>query len=194
MISSNLPIVCGFLLAAASCLAQSGPADQPRRHAESITAARHEYSLRLGGTVDAPNTRDPIVYAAWKQGFDPMRSVKLENTGDTDVVNPWVLVNGKRNWRTTADIVAEALRAYGDPAKMTDAEKARAIWEFLRRHRFHATTGDLEVRDPVKMFNVYGFALCGDNAPVLMDLWRTAGIPSRRGFPIGHCVVEAGTD
>ena len=165
-----------------------------RRHVEDISSARHEYSVRLGGKVDGASTRDPIVYAAWKQGFDPMRSVRLENTGDTDVVNPWLLVNGKRNWRTTADIAGEAMRTYGDPARMTDGEKARAIWEFLRRNRFHATTGDFEVRDPVKMFNVYGFSLCGDNAPVLMDLWRAAGLRARRGFPIGHCVAEVWYD
>ena len=161
-----------------------------RRHVEDISSARHEYSVRLGGTVDGASTRDPIVYAAWKQGFDPMRTVRLENTGDTDVVNPWLLANGKRNWRTTADIAGEAMRTYGDPARMSDGEKARAIFEFLRRNRFHATTGDFEVRDPVKMFNVYGFSLCGDNAPVLMDLWRAAGLRARRGFPIGHCVAE----
>ena len=75
-----------------------------------------------------------------------MRSVRLENTGETDVVNPWLLVNGRRNWRRAADIVGEALASYGDPAVMTDAEKARAIWEFLRRNRFHA----LEDADPLR--------------------------------------------
>lgn len=185
--------LAGIALAAAVLPAQNPP-DQPRRHAEVISAGRHEYTLQMGGTVDARNARDPIVYAAWAQAFDPMRSVRLENTGETDVVNPWLLVNGRRNWRSTADIVREALASYGNPAAMTDAEKARAIWEFLRRNRFHATTGDFEVRDPVKMLNVYGFSLCGDNAPALMDLWRAAGLRARRGFPIGHCVVEAWYD
>ena len=77
---------------------------------------------------------------------------------------------------------------------MTDGEKARALWEFLRRNRFHATTGDFEVRDPVKMFNVYGFALCGDNAPRPHGPVAAAGLRARRGFPIGHCVVEAWYD
>ncbi|MFB3829620.1 MAG: transglutaminase domain-containing protein [Bryobacteraceae bacterium] len=175
-----------FLLLASSLLAQ--------HRQETISSARHEYTIRMGGSVDGAATRDPVIYSAWKQGYEPMRSVKLENLGDTDVVNPWILVNGKGNWRTAADIAAEAIRAYGDPAKMSGAEKARAIWEFLRRHRFHATTGDFEVRDPVKMLNSYGYALCGDNAAVLMDLWRAAGFPSRRGFPVGHCVAEVWYD
>jgi hypothetical protein len=171
-----------------------GSEDSPRRHAEAIGAGRHEFQVRMNGDVDAVNTRDPIVYEAWKQGFQPMRVVRLENTGETPIVNPWVIVNGQRNWRTAKDIADSALRAFGDPAAMTDADKARAIWEFQRRHRFHATPGDLEVRDPVKMFNVYGYSLCGDNAPVLSDLWRLAGLKTRRGFAMGHCVSEVWYD
>ena len=185
--SAGMRIGCTFFF----LLNVLAAADTPRHHVESIDSAAHEFTVRLAGTVDAGNTRDPIVYTAWKQGFEPMRFVRLENVGETDIVNPWVLVNGKRDWRTAASIAAEALRTYGDPAKLTEAEKARAIWDFERQHRFHATTGDLEVRDPVKLFNVYGYALCGDNAPALADLFRLAGFRTRRGYPIGHCVTEA---
>lgn len=164
--------------------------ETPQQRVEAIRSARHEFTIRLAGTVDGETTRDPITYRAWNQGFEPMRSVRLENTGATDLVNPWVLVNGRRNWRTTGDIAQDALRSYGEPSAMSDAEKARAIWDFQRHHRFHATTGDLEVRDPVKMFNVYGYSLCGDNAMVLADLWRSVGLKTRRGFPMGHCVAE----
>jgi Putative Ig domain/Transglutaminase-like superfamily len=180
-----------FLAAFAVCACLCA---QNRQDIRTVTVPRYEYTIQMGGTEDAANTRDPVVYAAWKPGFEPMRSVRLENTGDTDVVNPWILVNGKGDWRTTASIAEEALRSYGDPAAMSDAEKARAIWEFVRRRRFHATTGDLEVRDPVKMLNVYGYALCGDNAAVLMELWRTVGLPARRAYPIAHCVSEAWYD
>lgn len=166
----------------------------PRHHTEEIRSSRQEYRLNMGGVLDGTNTKDPVFSVAWKQSFQPMQSVRIENIGDTDIVNPWVLVNGRRNWRTAADILDAALRTYGDPREMTPAEKARAIYEFARANRFHATTGDLEVKDPVKMFNVYGFALCGDNAPVLMDLWRLAGFKVRRGFPEGHCVSEVWYD
>lgn len=180
----------GFAIPAALVFAAAANGATPRTHVEEIASSSREFAVRMGGTVDGQNTRDPIVYNAWKQAVEPMRSVLLENMGETTVVNPWVLVNGKRNWRTMKDIATAALRAYGDPDRMSDAEKARAIWEFQRRHRFHATSGDLEVRDPVKMFNVYGYSLCGDNAPVLADLWRAVGLRTRRGFPIGHCVSE----
>lgn len=184
-------VFCGSVLSAWGFAKDT---ETPRHHEENVTTSTHTYHIQLGGTLDAENTRDPISYDPWTQVFEPMRVVRMENTGDSDVPNPWVVVNGRRNWRTVADIVDDALRSYGDPAKMTPAEKARAIWEFLRRHRFHATTGDLEVRDPVKMLNVYGYSLCGDNAAVLMDLWRAAGFQSRRGFPLGHCVNEVWYD
>ena len=54
--------LAGIALAAAVLPAQNPP-DQPRRHSEVISAARHEYTVPMGGTVDARNTRDPIVYA-----------------------------------------------------------------------------------------------------------------------------------
>ncbi len=178
------------LLAVEVAPSQPRPANTPQQHEEVITASRHEFRIRVAGTVDGFNTLDPVFSAAPKQAFELMRSVRLENTGDVDVLNPWLLVNGKRNWRTTDDIIEEALASYGNPGEMSAAEKARAVYEFLRNHRFHATTGDFEVRDPVKLLNIYGYALCGDNASVLMDLWRIAGLPVRRGFPSGHCVSE----
>jgi hypothetical protein len=119
-----------------------------------------------------------------------MRFTRIENVGEVNVVNPRIRINGKRDWGTVQSIVEEALRTYGNPVTMTDAEKARAIYEHLRHQRFHATTGDLEVRDPVKLYNIYGYALCGDNAPALMDLWRVAGLKVRRGFLTGHCISE----
>jgi hypothetical protein len=171
--------------------AGKAPVDTPRRHAETITSSRHTYKLNMGGTVDGENTRSLLGSSVpWVQTFEPMRFARIENIGEADVVNPRILVNGKRNWRSLQDIVQEALQTYGDPASMTEAEKARAIYEHLRLHRFHATTGDLEVRDPVKLYNVYGYALCGDNAPALMDLWRAAGLKVRRGFLTGHCISE----
>src|SRR5208283_3414471 len=189
-IEAHMQLPC---LAAAGLLlsATLSAKEMPRHHVESIASSPYEFTLHLGGTVDGENTRDPIVYSAWKHGFEPMRFVRLENVGETDVVNPWVLVNGKRDWRTTASIANEALRAHGDPQTMTDAQKAQALWDFLRHHRFHATTGDLEVRDPVKLLNVYGYGLCGESATAMADILRAAGFRTRRGYPIGHCVTEA---
>ncbi|MFQ6098952.1 MAG: hypothetical protein ACE5O2_14575, partial [Armatimonadota bacterium] len=133
-------------------------------------------------------TRSPIGYGAWSQGFEPNRFVRLENIGSTPVVNPWVIVNGKRDWRSMGAIL-RAIKA-GLPKDHTDKELAIAIWEWEKHHRFHATTGDNEVNDPVKVYNVYGYTLCGNDAQVIADMWRFAGFKTRRGRPQGHCTTE----
>jgi hypothetical protein len=73
---------------------------------------------------------------------------------------------------------------------MSDEEKARAIWEFEIKQRFHATTDDEEVKDVIKRFNCYGYTLGGDESKILSDLWRGAGLPVRQGFPNGHNTAE----
>ena len=183
-----LLVIAAVGLAAGVVHAAEGDPDLPRQHTETITSAAHEYAIDMGGTVDGPSTRDPIGYGAWGQVFEPNRFVRLENIGETPVVNPWVLVNGKHRWRTMEDIVGEIMSAL--PAGASERERARAVWEFQRHHRFHATTGDAEVDDPVKMLNVYGYTLCGDDAQVIADIWRAAGFKTRRGRPQGHCTTE----
>ena len=64
------------------------PTDTRQRHVEKITDARHDYVVPFRGTVDGVMTRMPISYAAYKQGFQPNLWVRMENVGDTDVVNP----------------------------------------------------------------------------------------------------------
>ena len=160
------------------------PTDVPRTHTEQITAARHEYSITHGGTMDGANCRPPIGYGAWHQSWESNRAVRLENVGDTDIVNPW-LSNGRNNFRTIEEIVAGAL----EPG-MTEKQKAIAVWRWEMDHRFHATTGDSENNDPVKVFNVYGYTLCGNDAICLSGLWRTAGLKVRPARPTGHSVTE----
>jgi len=43
----------------------------------------------------------------------------------------------------------------------------------------------------VKVYNIYGYTLCGNDAQVISDLWRAAGLKTRRGYPVGHVVAEA---
>lgn len=154
-------------------------------HMEEIAEGRHAYQVHMGGTMDGVNTRDPVGYACYAQGWEPNIFVSVENIGDTAVVNPRVIVNGKRDWRSTAHILDEILEE-----GMSDAEKARAIWEFARKHRYHTTTGDDEIKDTVKMLNVYGYTLCWDEAYTLSNLWQAAGLKIRRGIPHGHCTTE----
>ena len=84
-----------------------------------------------------------------------------------------------------ADVVAEATQGY-----TTDADRARAVWEFIRHQRFHACTWDGECNDVLKVLNVYGYTLCGNEAHLINDLWKAAGLTPRRGYPVGHVVSE----
>ena len=165
---------------------QDLPDDKAGSHVEVIAKAEHSYQVQLLGTVDGRMTRMPVAYGAYVQGWQPNRSVLIENVGSRDVVNPRIAVNGKRNWRTLKDVVAQAVGDYTD-----SADRARAIWEYQRRNRFHACTWDKECNDVVKVLNVYGYTLCGNEATLLNDLWKAAGLKDRKGYPIGHCVTEA---
>ncbi|NQT16267.1 MAG: putative Ig domain-containing protein [Planctomycetes bacterium] len=161
------------------------PDDTPREHVESIGQSPRRYEIEFAGTIDGTMTRSPIGYAAFKQGWQPNRSVLIENVGRTDVSNPRIVVGGKRNWHSLQDVVAEASQEFTAPANV-----ARAIWEYQRRQRFHACTWDAECNDVLKVLNVYGYTLCGNEAHLVNDLWKAAGLTTRRGYPIGHVVCE----
>lgn len=139
----------------------------------------------MGGNVDGTMTRDPIGYSAYRKVWQPNVAARIENIGETDVVNPWLVINGIGDWRTTEKIVEEATRGL-----TSDAERARAIWEWHRKHRFHASTWDREVDDAVKMVNVYGYTLCADDSIVLHQLWKAAGFKTRPGHPAAHATTE----
>ena len=84
---------------------KSHPTDAPKRHVEKIAVGRHVYVVRQGGTMDGANCRSPIGVGmmdgpAIEQTWESNRAVRLENTGETDVINPW-LSNGRNGFRTT---------------------------------------------------------------------------------------------
>jgi hypothetical protein len=162
------------------------PTDRRQTHSQLLTSGQAAYRVKLGGHLDGAMTRMPVGYSAFRQGWQPELYVRLENVGETEVVNPWLTVNGRGDWRTVEAIVAEATAGC-----TTEADKARAIWEWQRDRRFHACTWDSEVSDAIKALNVYGYTLCGDDAQVLNVLWQAAGLKTRRGYPVGHVVVEA---
>lgn len=187
-----------FALAAAGALAAvSGPPAEPwppqpgdtPRQAQRDCTGPTTWTQVVGGTVDGVMARSPIGYAAWAHTWQPNREVSVANLGTTPVRNPRVIVNNARDWGTPEAIVSEACRGFE-----RQADRARALWEFQRRRRFHACTWDAEVDDPVKALNVYGYTLCGDDAIVLSELWTVAGLATRHGYPVGHSVAEAWYD
>lgn len=176
-----------FSLAALPAAGQTTPT--PRTHSEVTASPNHRFVIRMGGTMDGENTRTPIGYSAWSRVFEPMREVRIENIGNAPVVNPWVTVNGRHDWRTVEKIVEEATRGC-----QNDRERAIAIWRFVIEHRFHATPNDGDNIDPVKQFNVYGYSLCGDIAQTIRQLWKIGSFQTRRGWPHGHCLTEVWFD
>ncbi len=166
------------------------PTDVPKRQVVEHDSARQAYTVRQGGTMDGTNCRSPIGVGmidgpAIEQTWESNRAVRLENVGETDVVNPW-LSNGRNTFRTLDEIVASAV----DPG-MTDREKAFALWFQEIRHRYHWGGDNNELGDPVKVFNVYGHNTCGNDSICLAGLWQRAGLKVTPARVVGHCVSQA---
>jgi len=170
-------------LAALVLLLPQSAEDAPRRHVEEITSPTAEYRVTHGGTMDGVNCRSPLGggFGIWTQTWESNRSVRLENVGDTDLIDPW-LSNGRNDFRTVKEIVAGAVKP-----GMTDRERATAIWRRQTTHRFHAGAADAaEMHDPVKVLNVYGYDTCGDDSICLAGLWHAAGFQVSPGNLLGH--------
>src|SRR5687768_9786372 len=169
---------------------KSHPTDAAKRHVEKVAVGRHVYVVRQGGTMDGANCRSPIGVGmmdgpAIEQTWESNRAVRLENVGETDVLNPW-FSNGRNDFRSIDAIVAAAVQP-----GMTDREKALALWFQEVRHRYHWEGDNAELGDPVKVFNVYGHNTCGNDSICLAGLWRRAGLRVTPARVVGHCVSQA---
>ncbi len=90
--------------------------DVARSHIEQITAltgGTHKYTVFQGGMMDGRNCRSPMGCGIAREGaflqtWESNRSVRLENVGDVDVVNPW-LSNGRNNFHSVEEIVSSAV-------------------------------------------------------------------------------------
>jgi hypothetical protein len=138
-----------------------------------------------GGTMDGENCRSPFgVFEGVEWKWESNRAVRIENVGETDVVNPW-LSNGRNNFRNLQEIVAAAV----EPG-MTDQEKARALWYQEVTHRYHWVGDNQELGDPVRVFNVYGHNTCGNDSICLAGLWAAAGLKVCPARPLTHCISQ----
>jgi len=166
------------------------PTDVARSHVEEIATGPHKYTVVQAGTMDGRSCRSPMGCGIAREGaflqtWESNRSVRMENVGQTDVVNPW-LSNGRNNFRSVGEIVSSAV-APG----MTDAEKAFALWFQQIQYRHHSPGDNNELGDPVKVFNVYGYNTCGNDSICLATLWRTAGLKVAPARALGHCISQA---
>ena len=135
--------------------------------------------------MDGRNGRSPQgVWQPFEQTWESNRSVRMENVGETVVVNPW-LSNGQNDFRSLDRIVSRAV----GPG-MSDAEKARALWWQEVQLRFHLEGDNDELLDPVKVFNVYGYNTCGNDSICLAGQWCMAGFRVAPARLVGHCVTQ----
>jgi len=170
--------------------ASKDPTDLTKTHVQEITAGTQKYTVVQGGTMDGRSCRSPMgcgisMEGAFFQTWESNRSVRMENVGDTDVINPW-LSNGRNNFRNVGDIVSSAV-----VPGMTDAEKAFALWFQEIQQRHHAGGDNNELGDPVKVFNIYGYNTCGNDSIALGTLWKKAGFKTAPARALGHCISQA---
>ena len=169
------------------------PTDVAKSHIEEITAstgATYKYTVLQSGMMDGRNCRSPMGCGIAREGaflqtWESNRSVRMENIGSADVVNPW-LSNGRNNFRSVEEIVSSAV----SPG-MTDADKAFALWFQEIQYRHHSPGDNGELGDPVKVFNVYGYNTCGNDSICLATLWREAGLKVAPARALGHCISQA---
>jgi len=166
-------------------VSNTDPTDAAKRHVEQISAGRHEYAITQGGTMDGQNCRSPFgVFEGVELRWESNRAVRIENVGETDVVNPW-LSNGRNNFRNIHEIVAAAL----EPG-MSDKEKALALWYQEVMHRYHWVGDNRELGDPVRVYNVYGHNTCGNDSICMAGLWTAAGLKVCPAKPLTHCISQ----
>ncbi len=161
------------------------PSDIAKTHVQEINGRRVDYRVVQHGTMDGRNCRSPQgVWQPFEQTWESNRSVRMENVGKTNVVNPWITRAGA-DFRTIDRIVSRAIQP-----GMTDSDKARALWWQQIQHRFHWEGDNDELLDPVKVFNVYGHNTCGNDSIALAGLWKTAGFKVAPARLVGHCVTQ----
>ena len=192
--------------------------EAPRLHVEEIDASAHNYEITLGGTLDGFNTAEYLeTYSACRRvqsKFEPNRYLVIENIGETDVVNPRIVVSGRNDWFSVDSILAGIVGP-----KMTDAEKAMAVWQFTADHQVQCHENNRRVgpphpepdshpsrntfserANPVKAANCYYCSGCSLAAANFVILCRHAGLSARAVWmcPLNtyatHCVGEAWYD
>jgi len=185
---------------------------------KEITKGQYRYQINVGGTLDEFNTAQYIeTYdknMRLESKFQPNRYLIIENTGETDVVNPRIIINGRRNWFSADDILDSIFKP-----GMGDGEKAMAIYAFLASHEVQGHENDRrpgpevpedwsnpsrnqfkERADPVKAVNFYYCGGCQYEASNFVILCRQAGLPARATWLNklneygSHCVAEAWYD
>jgi hypothetical protein len=164
--------------------------DVPKTHREDVAEAKHAYEIIQGGTMDGRNCRSPLGVGMSREGaleqtWESNRTVRMENVGDAEVVNPW-LSNGQNNFRSFEEFVASAFTP-----GMSDAEKAMAVWQQRIKYRYHFGAADAsEEGDVVRNMYIYGYNTCGHDSMMMAELWKQVGLKAAPARGVGHCISQ----
>jgi len=196
-----------------SCLAAQRRHEKVERYSVKIPGGRYEYQVIVGGTLDEFNTADyleaplgskNVGHKRIKSRFQPNVFLGIENIGDKDIVNPRIVINGRRNWYSADDILAGIIKP-----QMSNAEKAMAIWRFVSDINLQCHENDRrvdngsiivnkELTNPVKWANTYYCSGCQFAAAVICILCQKAGIPPEDTRTVGlgraHRIAEVRWD
>lgn len=160
----------------------------PKEKSVVLTQRHQEFTVDMGGFLDESNTttKGPRRYCSgpnlsqppYDQAFEPNLYVIIENMGEKDVMNPWVVANGQRDWWSVETMVREIV---GD-RKLTETEKAMALWQFVVDEIYDSRVAAAwydDMSDPVKVLNSYGFEGCAVNAVTSRRLADAMGLKNR---------------
>lgn len=161
----------------------------PKEKRAVMTRKRQAFNVNLGGFLDESNTvtLQPTDYCAGgeyhnpphDQVFEPGVYVAIENTGRGDVINPWLLINDRRNWWSIETMADEIRRLAGDKGAC-ESEIAMAVWKFVSEEIYDQRAGlNDRVADPVRLFNSFGFSGCTPNATACCRLSEALGLKAR---------------
>ena len=170
-----------------------------RTYTEEIAQNRATYRIEVGGTLDSHNTMNyAYCFGRNMMGvprFEPNQFLTIENMGETDVINPKVVVNGEHDWYSIETLLAEVIHE-----GMTDEEKAFALWEVFQENFYHCNDPECyhidgvlmaDGMDPIRKLNSYENTNCHVMAIALATLWKAAGLDARVwNFATTHWVSE----
>jgi len=159
-----------------------------RSHVEVIASGSHQYSIDMGGTLDMANTLT-VAGGNYYITFQPNIQLTIENTGDTPVVNPRLVINDRGNWYTFDSLLDEFTRG-----AETDQDRVYLIWQNMRQNLYHESPlfADNEPHDPVRLMNIFGFNLCDDAGNSGCSLYHHGGFPGSQNRALhGHVQCEA---
>jgi len=150
------------------CATAAPGAGELKTFSKVVSTPEEKFTVEVSGTIDPENVE-----------------IKIENLGETPVVDPRISVNGLYDWYDINSMVEEITRDCTN-----DEEKALAIWQWVHWKRFQRSPHDESALQPVRALNGYGYGICGHTASWIKGLCRTAGLKARVWEIAGHTVTE----